>query len=92
MNPFISTMLEELDAAALEDLAHRLAPYLPSAQREVYLDAQEAAEFLGCTVRRIYDLTSQHRLTFYKDGSLLRFLERDLSAYLQSNATRAARS
>lgn len=64
----------ELDEAALERLADKLAPrvaQLLGAQQsgDGYLrGAQAAADYLGCSRDRIYELVEQNRVEFRKDG------------------------
>jgi excisionase family DNA binding protein len=50
-------------------VAARLAPTNETHQQSDWLTAEEAAEYLRCKKRRVYDLTSQGRITAVKDGS-----------------------
>ncbi len=48
------------------------------------LTVNEAAEYLRCKPKRLYDLTSQRRLDFVKDGSRTLIRRRALDAYLDT--------
>lgn len=48
------------------------------------LTVNEAAEYLRCKPKRLYDLTSQRRLDFVKDGSRTLIRRRALDAYLDA--------
>jgi excisionase family DNA binding protein len=50
-----------------------------------YLTVDQAAEYLACKPKRIYDLTSQRRLPFVKDGSRTLLRRSDLDAYLEAS-------
>jgi excisionase family DNA binding protein len=51
-----------------------------------YLTVEEAAEYLRCKPKRIYDLTSQRRLPHVKDGSRTLLRRADLDAHLEDPA------
>jgi excisionase family DNA binding protein len=51
-----------------------------------YLTVDEAASYLRCRPKRIYDLCSQRRLPFVKDGSRTLLRRVDLDAYLEDSA------
>ena len=44
---------------------------------------REAAEHLACKPQRIYDLVSQERLPFRRDGRRVLFRRSDLDEYLE---------
>ena len=50
---------------------------------EALLSVAEAAEYLRCKPKRIYDLCSQGRLPFEKDGSRTLIRRRSIDAYLR---------
>ena len=83
-----AAVLAELTEADLRVLVERLRPLL--AEREAqpttarYLTVAEAAEHLRCRPKRVYDLTSQRRLPFVKDGSRTLLRRSDLDAYLEA--------
>ena len=54
------------------------------------LTVEEAAEYLRCKPKRIYDLTSQRRLAFVKDGSRTLIRRDALDQYLADNQENAA--
>jgi excisionase family DNA binding protein len=60
-----------------------------SAKPEPFIGVGEAAEHLACKPQRIYDLVSQRRLEFHRDGRRLLFRRSDLDAYLARSASRA---
>lgn len=77
--------------AWLEAVAERAAVILAERQPEQpaavpYLTVAEAAEYLRCTPKRIYDLTGQRRLPFVKDGTRTLLRRADLDAYLADGA------
>lgn len=51
-----------------------------------YMTVDEAAKYMRCRPKRIYDLTSQRRLPFIKDGSRTLLRRVDLDAYLEGSA------
>ena len=53
----------------VEAIAVRVAERLRTGQPSPLMTVSEAAEYLRCQPKRIYDLTSQHRIEFVKDGS-----------------------
>jgi excisionase family DNA binding protein len=69
-------LIEEIARRAADLLAHQVAP-IPD-----YLTPGEAADYLRCSKRRIYDLTSAGRLRVCKDGSRNLYRRVDLDAYL----------
>ncbi len=86
-------LVSELRIAAppelLEGIAQRAAEILAERQRVAepppYLTVDEAAEYLRCKPKRIYDLTSQRRLPFVKDGSRTLLRRVDLDDYLEAS-------
>ena len=76
----------DLDDAALDELARRVASILqdamPAEPASPYLTTAEAGEYLRASRQRIFDLTSQGRLPVHKDGSRNRYKRADLDAYL----------
>jgi excisionase family DNA binding protein len=60
-----------------DELAARLAP--PTAP---YLSVDQAAEYLACGKRRIYDLVEREAITYYRDGKRLLFRRADLDSYV----------
>lgn len=76
-------------AGVVEAIAERAAQIVGDrhdADSAPYLSVDEAAEFLRCGRKRIYDLTGQHRLPFVKDGSRTLLRRTDLIAYLEGSA------
>lgn len=60
----------------VDAIARRVVELLPTSQTtedDPWLDVEEAAERLRCPTSRIYDLKSQQRLRWAKDGSRLIF-------------------
>ena len=54
-------------------------------EAQPYLTVQEAADYLRCRPKRIYDLTGQRRLPHVKDGSRTLLRRVDLDAYLEAD-------
>ena len=63
-------------------VAARLEPTAKKQQQLDWLTVEEAAEYLRCKKRRIYDLTSQERLTAVKDGSRNLYARTELDRHL----------
>lgn len=75
-------LLEAIASRAAELLAEQL----PAAELNPYLTVDQAAEYMACKPKRIYDLCSQHRIPFAKDGSRTLLRRGDLDAYLEASA------
>jgi len=71
--------LERIAERAAELVAERAAP-------EPLLSVEQAADYLACKPKRIYDLCSQRRVPFAKDGSRTLLRRADLDAYLEAQA------
>jgi excisionase family DNA binding protein len=69
-----------------ELLVERLAGAVPVAASP-WLDVAEAAEYLRCKPKRIYDLGSQERLPVHRDGGRLLFRADELDRYLEGADT-----
>jgi excisionase family DNA binding protein len=82
---------EFLDDDALRDLL-RNALLADQTERskagliDPYLTASQAANYMACDKRRIYDLTSSGRLRYVKDGSRLLIRQSWIDSYLESCA------
>jgi excisionase family DNA binding protein len=64
----------ELPQAVVEVIAARAAELLAArlpASEDRWMNVEEAAVYLACGPRRIYDLHSQRRLRSHRDGSRL---------------------
>jgi excisionase family DNA binding protein len=55
--------------------------------RSPWLDVNEAADYLRCKPKRVYDLVSQSRVPAHKDGSRLLLHRDELDAYLRAADT-----
>lgn len=77
---------DELVELVAERAAEILAERQPAVELAPYLSVDEAAEYLRCSRKRIYDLTSQRRLPAVKDGSRTLLRRVDLDAYLEGAA------
>jgi excisionase family DNA binding protein len=76
-------MLDSLAPALAERVAELLAERLPgTVEQSPWLTVNEAADYLRCTPKRIYDLLSQSRLPRHKDGSRVLLRRAELDAYL----------
>lgn len=74
----------------LEAIADRVAQRIDSSPVSPLLTVEEAAQYLRCRPKRIYDLTSQRRLKFLKDGSRTLIRRDALDEYLATNQEDAA--
>jgi excisionase family DNA binding protein len=74
----VDDIAERVALRVAELLAGQLAP----ADRSPWLDVGEAAEYLRCKPKRIYDLVSQRRIPVHRDGSRVLFRREELDAYL----------
>lgn len=71
----------------LEAIAERAADLLAERQAATVaplLTVEQAAAYLACKPKRVYDLCSQRRLPFAKDGSRTLLRRADLDAYLEA--------
>jgi len=74
----------------VEAIADRVAQRIGNSPVSPLLTVEEAAEYLRCKPKRIYDLTSQRRLAFVKDGSRTLIRRDALDQYLADNQENAA--
>jgi excisionase family DNA binding protein len=85
-SPNGSPSLDQLAEVVAEALAPKLAPLLVASLNqspsEPYLTVEQAAEYLGCKPKRIYELVRQGRLLPYREGRRLLFRREDLDACL----------
>jgi excisionase family DNA binding protein len=72
---------DALVEAVAQRVAALLAEQLPN-RPEPYMSVEEAASYLGCKPKRIYELKAQGRIAHYRDGSRLLFRRADLDAAL----------
>jgi excisionase family DNA binding protein len=72
-------------ANLVEVVAQRAAEILAAEAPDplAYLTVQEAANYLRCKPKRVYDLCSQRRVNYLKDGSRTLLRRVDLDAYLE---------
>lgn len=75
----LENAIERVAVRVAELLADRLPGPAPASP---WLNVQEAAEYLRCTPKRIYDLTGQSRLPVHRDGSRLLFRRDELDEYV----------
>ena len=77
----------DISAAALEAIAKRLAElldYRPG--EEPWIGVPDAAEHMGCSKQRVYDLVSKDAIPYGKDGTRLVFQRTALDSYLKDVA------
>lgn len=86
MTRFTVDFPPELITAIAEQVAERIGV---TKSPSPYLTVDEAAEVLRCAPKRIYDLTSQRRLDFEKDGSRTLIRREAIDNYLKENDGRA---
>jgi excisionase family DNA binding protein len=75
-------LVEAIAQRAAEIVAARLGP----AEREPWMNSEQAAAYLGCKRQRIHELVHERRLTYRKDGSRLLFRPSDLERYVERGA------
>lgn len=75
----------------VEELVERVAAKLgtPAVGPEPWIGVREAAEHMGCSERRVYDLVAQGRIEHGKDGTRLRFRRTALEEYLRGDSADA---
>jgi excisionase family DNA binding protein len=75
-----------VSAEFVEALAHRVAELLRNdvgrATPEPWIGVDAAAAHLACKPQRVYDLVSQRRVPFRRDGRRVLFRRSDLDGYL----------
>jgi excisionase family DNA binding protein len=75
--------LDELVERVAVRVAELLVDRMPApADSSPWLNVEEAAEYMRCKPKRVYDLVSQRRLRAHRDGSRLLLHRDDLDAYL----------
>ena len=85
MAPSVSLSVPpEFVEAVAQHVADLLAEH-QTADPTPYLTVEEAAEYLRCKPKRVYDLCSQRRIDFCKDGSRTLLRRIDLDAYLENS-------
>lgn len=67
-------------------VAELLAPVLAAPAASPWLTVGEAAEYLRCKPKRVYDLVSQRRISAHRDGSRLLFSRDELDGYVLADA------
>jgi excisionase family DNA binding protein len=83
-------LLAELDDAALDELAARLAPRLAggSADEGWLRGAERIASYLDCPASRVYALVSAGRIPVERDGSSLIARRSELDKWVRSGGGR----
>ncbi|MCW3038841.1 MAG: hypothetical protein JWM31_746 [Solirubrobacterales bacterium] len=82
-SPIVDALLSELDEVARRRLADMLAPYLEhDAPTSPLLTADEAAAYLRCDRRRVWDLVRTKAVPARRDGRRVLLHRDDLDAYL----------
>jgi excisionase family DNA binding protein len=89
-DPADTALRLELPAGLVEAVAQRAADLVLESfgarVEDRWMNVDQAAAYLACGPRRIYDLHSQRRLRSHKDGSRLLFRRSDLDAYVESGS------
>jgi excisionase family DNA binding protein len=84
-----ATIALDMPAELVEAIAERAAELVAERQVvavEPLLTVDQAAAYLACRPKRIYDLCSQRRVPFAKDGSRTLLRRADLDAYLEAQS------
>jgi len=77
--PLHRELLEYHAAKIAEELAVRMTP-----PPQPYMNVDDAAEYLACGRRRIYDLVERGAVACYRDGKRLLFRREDLDTYVST--------
>lgn len=86
-SPIVDAFLAELDDVARRRLAELLAPYLERDEpTSPLLTADEAAAYLRCDRRRVWDLVRTDALPARRDGRRVLLNRDDLDTYLKGAA------
>lgn len=90
MSDLATVLLAELDDAALDVLAERLAPRLaglaPAPAEDRWLTTAEAAAYIGRSITALHKSTAARAIPFSQDGPGARcyFRRSDLDAWMRS--------
>lgn len=81
----------DLTSEQLDQLADRVVARIGTRGEgtPALLDADEAAKYLRCGTQRLYNLKSEGRIKYVKDGSRLLFRRADLDDYLEKSTAKA---
>jgi excisionase family DNA binding protein len=85
-NPVALTLPPEFVDEVADRVVELLAEQLAPADPDPYLSVDQAARYLACKPKRVYDLCSQRRIPFVKDGSRTLLRRGDLDAYLEGGS------
>jgi excisionase family DNA binding protein len=78
-----AVVLDELVERVAVRVAELVADRLPAApEGSPWLNVDEAADYLRCGRKRIYDLVSQSRVPVHRDATRLLFRREDLDEYV----------
>jgi hypothetical protein len=94
----VLALVESLDERVLDRLAQLLAPrleqYLYSPDGDRWLNARDAATYLGMTVTALHKLTAARAIPFEQDGPDCRlwFRRSELDHWRRGGGSRATRS
>lgn len=70
----------------VEAIATRVAEMVGTGKVSPLMTVTEAADYLRCQPKRVYDLTSQRRIDFVKDGSRVLVRREALDRYLNNES------
>jgi excisionase family DNA binding protein len=76
LEPIIDAIAEAVTERVVQALGGRSA-------HGGYLNADQAAEYLACDRRHVYELVSQRRVRVHRDGRRVLFLPEELDAALE---------
>jgi excisionase family DNA binding protein len=77
---------DELLEAIAGRVAELLAPLLAAPSGSPWLTVTEAADYLRCKPKRVYDLISQRRIPAHRDGGRVLLRRDELDDYLRDDA------
>jgi excisionase family DNA binding protein len=76
-----------LSDEVLDAVAERVLERLP-VESAAWLGAKDAAAHLGCSVHRVYRLTSERRIPHEHEGGRLVFNRNDLDAWVRAGGAK----
>jgi excisionase family DNA binding protein len=72
------------EVVGLTQELERLREQIAGLSEDRWLSAKEAAEHIRCDVRRVYDLTSAHRIPVHKEGARNLYLRSELDEWVRN--------
>ena len=87
----MAALRQEVDAAVRDALAYELPRAIRAGTRAEYLTREQAAEYIGRSLRSLDGLRSSGRIAWSKRGGRVMIATADLDAYLNAGRVPAKR-